>query len=131
MDYTYDPATDGGRVRLLTSDTAVGSADLRIFSDQEIAAFLAMAGSSVLAAAAFALESIAASEVLIQKRIRLLDLTTDGPAEADALRLLAASYRARADAGDGADGTGFEIAEMVVDQHAADESEWNRRLATG
>ena len=40
---------------------------------------------------------IAVNEVLVQKRIRLLDLTTDGPAEANALRALAAQYRAEAD----------------------------------
>jgi len=34
---------------------------------------------------------------LTQKRIRLLDLSTDGPSEAEALRKLAGQYRAEAD----------------------------------
>lgn len=42
MTYTYDPATDAGRVRLGLGDTNPASG---IFSDAEIADFLARGGS--------------------------------------------------------------------------------------
>ena len=48
-------------------------------------------------AAADALEVIAVSEVLVSKKIRTQDLSTDGPAVAAELRKQAAGLRARAD----------------------------------
>lgn len=96
MYATYDPATQQGRIRLLISDIDVLSP---LFSDAEIDAFMALEDGDVYRAAAAALRAIAGNEVQVQKRIRLLDLTTDGPAEAAALRSLAADYDARADAG--------------------------------
>lgn len=63
-------------------------------------------------AAATALRTIASNEILVQKRIRFLDYSTDGPAEAEALRELAASLEASADEHEGAD-AGFDWAEMV------------------
>lgn len=122
ITYTYDPSTPAGMVRLLVTDTAVTNADVRIFSDQEVGAFLSLEANVVLYAAALGLETIAASEVLIQKRIKLLDLSTDGPAEAAELRALAKSYRDRADAGAGEDGMDFDIAEMVLN----DATYWER-----
>ena len=94
MSAMTDFSTDAARVRLL-----IGDIDLTrpMFNDESIAAFLCLSGDSVKRAAATALLVIAANEVLVQKRIRLLDLSTDGPAEADALRQLAAQYRADAD----------------------------------
>lgn len=90
-----DFSTDAGKVRLLVSDID----EMRpIFNDASIDAFLELAGENVKRAAASALLVIAVNEVLVQKRIRLLDLSTDGPAEAEALRKLAAEYRAQADA---------------------------------
>lgn len=116
MSDTYDPGTSPGRVRLLIADTQVAHETTRIFRDTEIAAFLTLESGSVMRAAALALESIAVSEVLIQKRIRVLELETDGPAEAAALRATAEAYRDRADAGAGAevDEGGFAIAELVI-----------------
>lgn len=89
-----DFSTDAGKVRLLVSDID----EMRpIFNDASIDAFLELAGENVKRAAASALLVIAVNEVLVQKRIRLLDLSTDGPAEAEALRKLAGQYRAEAD----------------------------------
>lgn len=122
--YTYDPATTAGRVRLLVTDTNVGEPELVVFSDEEVAAFLALEGDDVYLAAAAALEAIAASEVLIQKRITILERSTDGPAEARELRAIAASYRERADTlaleVDGED-AGFAVAEFVLDGFTYDE----------
>lgn len=89
----YDYTTDAGKVRLLISDIDVMEP---IFADSAIDAFLDMAGGSVKKAAAQALLSIAVNEILVQKRIRLLDLSTDGPAEAAALRELASEYLSQA-----------------------------------
>ena len=123
MAFTYDLATNDGKVRLLVTDT---DATNPIFQDAEIAAFLSLGGGSTFRGAAQALEVIAASEVLVQKRLKLLDLTTDGPAEAEALRKLAESLRARADE----EGGGFtvaEIAETVFQQRERLDKEWMRQ----
>lgn len=123
---TYDPATDRGRVRLLLGDTAVEDAATRIFTDAEIAAFLAMGSGVVELAAARALRAIAASEVYVQKRIKLLDLQTDGPAEAEALRKLADDVeRVYEEGGD------FDWAELVYDDFSARERLWNEVLRGG
>jgi hypothetical protein len=111
MTASYDPTTSVGRIRLLITDTDTDDA---IFSDEEIEAFLAMEGESILYAAALALRSIAISEALTQKRIRLLDLNTDGPATAAALGKLADNYceRAKKLEGDEEDAA-FDIAEFA------------------
>jgi hypothetical protein len=89
--FTYDTTTDRGKVRLLATDTDVTRA---IFDDAEIDAFLAIE-ESVFPAAALALETIAVNEALVQKRIKILDLQTDGPAVAVALLKRAKELRAR------------------------------------
>jgi hypothetical protein len=65
-----------------------------LISDNTLTDLLASEGSDKMAAAQ-ALDIIANSEVLIQKRIRLLDLQTDGPAVAEALRIGADRLRAQ------------------------------------
>lgn len=110
MAFTYDVSSDRGRVRMLITDRDEANA---IFSDDEIDAFLAMESSSIRLAAAAALETIAASEALVQKRITILDLTTDGPAVAKALMDAAKALRDREKDNDGA---AFDIAELVLDQ---------------
>ncbi len=94
MAFTYDLTTERGQVRLLITDT---DHDNPIFQDNEIDFFLsntAVDGTNdVNLAGAKALETIAASEALVQKKIKLLDLTTDGPAVAKSLREAAALLR--------------------------------------
>lgn len=111
MTASYDPTTNVGRVRLLIADTDTNDA---IFSDEEIEAHLAMEGNSILYAAALALRGIAISEALTQKRIRLLDLSTDGPATAAALGKLADDYCERAQKLEESEENGaFDIAEFA------------------
>lgn len=100
------------QIRLLIADTASPS----IFTDEELQTYLdiwagdgAPSRGDVFRAAADALEAIAISEVLIAKKIRTQDLTTDGPAVAEALRKLAASLRQRAEDEDAAANGIFEI----------------------
>ncbi len=87
MAFTYVLDTDVGKVRLLITDT---DEDNPIFQDYEIDVFLSMTsnedGNDIRLASALALETIARSEVLVQKRITLLDIQTDGPSVAKELR---------------------------------------------
>lgn len=88
-------STNTAKVRLLIGD--IDNTE-QIFNDQAINAFIDMAlDNNLKRAAASALMTIAVNEVLVQKRIKLLDLSTDGPAEAEALRKLATQLRAEAD----------------------------------
>jgi hypothetical protein len=104
-----DFSSDVAKVRLLIGDI---DDTARIFNDSAIAAFIALAlDNSVKRAAAQALLTIAVNEVLVQKRIKLLDLSTDGPAEAEALRNLAKDLMAQADMEE-VDGA-FDWAEML------------------
>lgn len=120
IDYT----TSRGKVRLLIGDT---DRDYAIFDDNQIDAFVSMAlDNNVKRAAAQALLVIAANEVYVQKRIRLLDLSTDGPAEAIQLRLLAKQLRQEADDEEITDD--FDWAEMVTDPASYDERLWKQRL---
>lgn len=90
-------------VRLLITDTGTGTDQL--FTDDQINAFLGMYDDNVNRAAAKALLVIAASEVLVSKKIRTQDLSTDGPAVSAELRALAAALQAEADD----EGSFFEI----------------------
>ncbi len=58
MAFNYDITTDRGKVRLLIGDTVDAGHQ---FEDDEIDAFLTMAGGSILTAAGYALEAWAAS----------------------------------------------------------------------
>lgn len=125
--YTAGDGSDKNRVRLLIADTNV-TAGVFLLQDEEITDLLAME-SNLWLAAAMALELIAASEVLVLKKIRLLngDLSTDGPAVANALRAIAKGYRER---GGGEDG-GFEIIELGVTAHARATMRHNAALSGG
>lgn len=119
--FTYIPSTDAGKVRMLITDR---DEDGATFQDEEIQAFLDMNLSSVRLAAAQALETIAANEVLVQKRIETLSLKTDGPKEAEQLIALAKSLREQEN-----NQAGFDIAEMVEDPFSARErwrKQWQR-----
>lgn len=98
MAFTYDLTTDRGQLRLLITDVDYLNP---IFQDNEVDFFLSHTaidgGNDLNLAAAKALETIAASEALVQKKIELLDLKTDGPAVADSLRKAAALLREQSD----------------------------------
>lgn len=84
--------TDVDTVRLLISDLAAVEAD-RTFTDSDLLVFLTLEGDSVKLAAAQALDAIASNESLVSRRIKTLDLQTDGPAVAKDLREHAARLR--------------------------------------
>lgn len=104
------PSSEQRQVRLLISDTDPAN---RFFSTLEIDDFLSMNTANARRAAAQALDTMAANEAMVSKKIRTQDLSTDGPAVAEALRKLAAELRRQADAGEGDEEvSGFEIAEF-------------------
>lgn len=115
MTATYDPTTLIGQVRLLAQDTTLTTPG-PIFSDEEITAFLLLMGSNPLLAAASALDVIAASEIYVQKRIKLLDLVTDGVQEYTGLHALAERYRTMVNEGIGNPAGLFDWAEQVLDE---------------
>lgn len=93
MANTYSPTTDAGRVRLLIPDTNTTTA---VFSDDEIAAFLALNDGDVYAAAADAVETIASSEAMVGKMISINGLSTNGAYVCNALLSRSRMLRARA-----------------------------------
>lgn len=119
MTFSYDIATGGARdlVRLFISDTNTGE---YIFEDAELDALLSLQAGNVRYAAADALEIMARSEAMISKRIKILDLQTDGPAVAKELRESAATLRAQGAIG--ADEPAIAIAEQVFDDFGAREA---------
>jgi hypothetical protein len=126
MAFTYDLATDTGKVRLLVPDNRAAS---YILEDDEIGAFLTLEGANVRRAAALALETIASDHAMTLKAIRVLDLQTDGPKVADSLIKRAAKLREQADRVEQAeDGGAFDIAEMGVDEFAQRERLTNELL---
>lgn len=131
MAYSYVLTTDVGKVRLLVMDNNASS---YTFEDEEIDVFLAME-TGVKRASALALETIASNEAFVLKRIEVLDLKTDGPAVAKELRERAKSLRTQADKDDAdkeaAEGGGFDIAEMVVDDFTFRQRLMNERLREG
>ena len=121
MAFTYAIGTDRGKVRLLIPDRL---ASQYMFEDDEIDWFLTAESSVVKKAAALALETMASDEAYVQKVIKLMDLSTNGPAVADALLKRAAVLRAQADA-EAEDALGadeFDYAEWVTN----DFSGWER-----
>lgn len=108
-EYDSKVESEKDEVRLLISD--VGGADGKsfIFQDTEVEVFLRSRGSVNLAAAA-ALRTIAANEVQVSKRIKFLELSTDGPSVAKALLELANTLEELDD-----EESDMEIATMGVD----------------
>ncbi len=113
MAFTYDLATDTGKVRFLINDHDEANV---ILQDEEIQAALLLNEENVKRAAAAALDVIASNQTMVLKVIRLLDISTDGAAVARSLREHANQLRAEADIADaGEEGGMFDYAEMVTD----------------
>jgi len=91
MAATYDIAkgTAKDKVRLLISD--VGGSDGKSFlmQDEEIAVYLSLREEDIRLAAAEAFRTIAGNEAQVAKRIKFLELETNGPAVASELIKLA------------------------------------------
>jgi hypothetical protein len=101
-----DP-TDADLVRFLVNDARLADVTGNVFSDEEIAGYLAIEGGNVKRAAAQAIDTIADNEALASKVLKDHQLGTDGAKVADALRKRAIALRAQADRDDEQTDAGF------------------------
>lgn len=106
-----DFTTNIGKVRLLSGDTYE---EVLVMSDAELTAILLLQPDLYLAAAQ-ALDIMATKHVLIHKKIKTLDLQTDGPAVAKALSDLATKYREHVASLSSTVEAPFTVIEMVHD----------------
>jgi hypothetical protein len=126
MPFTYDITTNRGKVRALIPDRLIVDTNgdqAYFFDDAEIDYLLTAEGNVVKKAAALGLEIMASDEAYVQKALKLLDLTTNGPAVAAELRARAALLRAQAEKEE-ADSTTvaeFDWAEWVVNDFSGRE----------
>ena len=123
MAFTYVLGTNTGMVRLLIPDRELTE---YFFEDEEIAAIWgAQIGATDqiknLRAAATCLEIMASDEAYTLKVVKLLDLTTNGPATAAELRARAAKLAAQADDLESASVADFDWAEWVVNDFSGRE----------
>lgn len=109
--YTLDPQTG-----LVTFASAPSEQTIKAkykhtaLTDEAIETYLELESDDLRLAAALALDAMASSEAIIQKKIKSLDLQTDGPAVANALRKHAETLRDEA-----ADPSAWEIADQIND----------------
>lgn len=116
MTFEYDITTTTGKVRLLIGDTLDSG---HLFEDEEIAVFLALGGDDVRLAAAQALETMAANQVMVLKVMTMNGTSTNGAAVAAELRNQAKQLREQA-GGESADGL-FDWVELATDPFSARE----------
>ena len=114
VSFTYDLSTDRGVVRLLIKDTDTVTVANQFYTDAEIDAFLTLNSDDVRYAAADALDTWASNEAMVTKAVTLLDISTNGPAVAAALRAHAKTLREQADLAAATGDAGFDIAEMAL-----------------
>jgi hypothetical protein len=125
MSFTYDPATEIGKVRMLIPDR---DSQHYVFQDEEIQVFLELNASSLRCAAAEALETIASDTAMVLKVISILDLTTNGAATANALMARAATLRASADQSEEEEEALFDWAETTETVFQQRERLWKQGL---
>lgn len=93
VDFPFckDPDDSIDFLRLLITDVEADENGDHLFSNEDLEVYLNNT-HNVYFAAAFALRTIAANEVLLAKYLRTDDLTVDGTAVSKELRLLALDY---------------------------------------
>lgn len=94
MSYSYNLATNVGKVRLLIHDTSEDSA---LFSDEEINSVLSLNDSDIYASASDLLYSVIANKALLAKSIRAGDYSEDTTGVVKALTDLAKLYKEKSD----------------------------------
>ena len=87
-----DLTTDVGKVRVVIQDVN----EPYLFTDDEIAVFIELAGKNIFRASASAIYAIAVNEALTYKYVKTDDLLIDGTKAADVLLKRAAALRQQA-----------------------------------
>jgi len=132
MTVTYDVADNTGKVRLAIADidltTITGTRDTWtvLFTDEEIAIFLAQASSNIWLAASYALNSVAASKAMLAKVRRLGDFSEDLTKLADSIRAQAKAYKEMATSEPAG-----AFAEMGLTDFSYRDIIWNYSLRSG
>ena len=103
---TVDTTTTIGKIRTIIRDTQ--EPPEQVFTDPEIQVFYDLE-LTIKSASAMALESMASDEALLFKVIKILDLSTNGPAVAAQLMKHAESLRSTDSEG------GFDVIETADD----------------
>jgi hypothetical protein len=133
MAFTFDPTTDRGKVRLLIQDDTEqhDGIDIYFFTDAKIDAYLELnddetGDARIRLAAADALDSWASNEAMVTKRIKQLDISTDGPAVAASLRAHADKLRELAERA--SSDAGFDVAELALGPFSEREQTVNKAI---
>jgi hypothetical protein len=118
-----DFTTDIGKVRALTGDTDEAAFFL---PDTQVSAILTAEGGVTVLAAATCLEVMATNHVNILKKIKLMDLTTDGPSMAkvllDRAKEMRGAYALTLQEGE----SDFEIFPVIVNANQRAEYMWHQ-----
>jgi len=122
MAFSFDPASDRGKVRLLVSDTDLAVTANQIFSDAEIDALLSLESGDVYMAAAAAAESISASAARSNIAWSAAGQSMDKKGIASNYRDLARIYRKRASSG--APFEEIDAADIAINAWGQDSSEF-------
>lgn len=111
MTFTYDPLTTIGKVRMVIPDRTESDA---FWIDEEIESLIIENDNNWRRAAANALEIMASDAAIVDRVIRVQNLSTDGAAVSRALLQRAALLRQQAEQVEIAAGDGFDTIEMIV-----------------
>lgn len=126
--FSYDLATDMGKVRLLIPDRVEASA---VYQDTEIEGFISLEGD-VRRAAALALETVASDTAATLRVTRTLGLEVDGTRASAELLKRAAQLRTQAGEAEAREeGGAFDIAEWAIDPFSAREVLASELLRSG
>ena len=125
MTYTYDPTTNIGRVRRTIPDRVEANA---VWTDEEIESFLLDEEGDWRRATALALETIASDQLLVLKVVKVQNIETNLDRAMIAMLKRAQALRDQSKEADAADGSAFEIAEVVVDANQYRERVGNQVL---
>ena len=123
--FTYDLGTTVGRARLLIPDRDPEHA---VWTDEELAGFVAVEGDDAYLVAAAALEAMASDVAYTRGDVRVEDVQTNGSKTSDALLKRAQMLRERSSLADAEAGDAWDWAEMVTDPFTARERLIDQRL---
>jgi len=125
MAFTYDLATDTGKLRLLIADTVEAACD---FSDEEIAVALDLNDDSLLRAGAWLLMTLASNRARLAVSVRRGDVSEDLSRIVQALRDQAKELLAQAEAEEG--GPLMAVISPAYDRFSARKNAWLDRQGT-